>query len=102
MTNYSLDHTEIHNQKIWLLWVHQMPWQRELMTKYENFICLIDATYKTTRYELPLFFICVRNNAGYCVVADFIVKSECAVSIKEALLILRLWNPEWNPPFFYV
>lgn len=83
-----------------LLWVHQMPWQQELMTKYGNFISLIDATYKTTRYELPLFFICVRTNVGYCVVADFIVQSECAVSIKEALLILRSWNPEWNPPFF--
>ncbi|XP_065894780.1 uncharacterized protein [Dysidea avara] len=52
------------------------------------------------RYELPLFFVCVRTNVGYCVVADFIVQSECAVSIKEALLVLRSWNLEWNPPFF--
>ena len=83
-----------------LLWIHQMPWQQELMTKYGNHISLIDATYKTTRYELPLFFVCVRTNVGYCVVADFIVQSECISSIKEALEILRMWNPEWNPPFF--
>ena len=52
------------------------------------------------RYELPLFFVCVRTNVGYCVVADFIVQSECAVSIKEALLVLRSWNPECNLQLF--
>ena len=83
-----------------LLWVHQVAWQQELLIRYGNYISLIDATYKTMRYELPLFFVCVRTNVGYCVVADFIVQSECAVSIKEALLVLRSWNPEWNPPFF--
>ena len=30
-----------------LLWVHQEPWQQELLIKY-------DATYKTTKYDLPL------------------------------------------------
>ena len=83
-----------------LLWVHQTSWQQDLMAKYGNHISLIDATYKTTRYELPLFFVCVRTNVGYCVVADFIVQTESAVSIKEALSILRSWNPDWNPPFF--
>ena len=83
-----------------LLWVHQMAWQQELLIKYGNYISLIDATYKTMRYELPLFFVCVRTNVGYCVVADFVVQSKCAVSIKEALMIFRSWNPEWNPPYF--
>ena len=40
-----------------LLWVHQTEWQKELLKRYGNTISLIDATYKTTRYELPLFFI---------------------------------------------
>ena len=48
-----------------LLWVHQEAWQQELMLKYGNTVCLMDATYKTTRYDLPLFFICVRTNSGY-------------------------------------
>ena len=46
---------------------------------------LMDATYKTTRYDLPLFFICVRTNTGYCVVAEFIVQSESVTDIEEAL-----------------
>lgn len=51
-----------------LMYVHQEKWQRELLKKYGNEICLIDATYKTTKYALPLFFVCVKTNCGYAVV----------------------------------
>ena len=44
------------------LWVHQTDWQKNLLVRYGNAISLIDAIYKTTRYELALFFICVRTN----------------------------------------
>ena len=71
-----------------LLWVHQTEWQRELLKRYGNTISLIDATYKTTRYELALFFICVRTNVGYSVVAEFVVQSENSENIQEALTIL--------------
>ena len=43
-----------------LLWVYQTDWQKELLACCGNSISLIDATYKT-RYELALFFICVRT-----------------------------------------
>ena len=59
-----------------LIWVYQQKWQKEAMTRYGNHISLIDATYRTMKYELPLFFICVRTNVGYSVVAQFIVQSE--------------------------
>ena len=49
-----------------LLWVHQEPWQQQLMLKYGNIISLMDATYKTTRYDLPLFFISVHTNTVLC------------------------------------
>ena len=39
-----------------LLWVHQTQWQQQLLNRYGNEICLLDATYKTTCYELPLLF----------------------------------------------
>ena len=83
-----------------LLWVHQEAWQQQLMVKYGNTMSLMDATYKTTRYDLPLFFISVRTNSGYCVVAEFIVQSESATCIEEALSILMSWNPGWKPQFF--
>ena len=59
-----------------LLWVHQNEWQKELLVKYGNVITLIDATYKTTKYDLALFFLCVKTNVNYTVVAEFIVQSE--------------------------
>ena len=83
-----------------LLWVHQQQWQRELLTRYGNHISLIDATYRTMKYKLPLFFVCVRTNVGYSVVAQFIVQSESVECISEALNILKEWNSNWNPPFF--
>ena len=61
---------------------------------------LVDATYKTTKYDLPLFFVTVRTNVGYKVAAYFIVQSESTEQILEALNILKQWNPDWKPAFF--
>jgi len=83
-----------------LLWVHQEPWQQDLLIKYDNTVSMIDATYKSTKYDLPLFFITVRTNTGYCVVAEFIVQGEAKGSIESALSIIKSWNPQWAPKFF--
>ena len=48
-------------------------------------MCLLDATYKTTRYALPLFFLFVRTNVHYIVVATFLTQNEDSASIAEAL-----------------
>ena len=37
---------------------------------------------------------------GYSVVAEFVVQSETADSISEALAKLKLWNPNWCPAYF--
>ena len=85
-----------------LLLVHQTKWQRELLFKYGGEICLLDATYKTSRYALPTFFLCVKTNVDYCVVASFVVLLENADAINEALQLIKDWNPTWNPDFFMV
>ena len=82
-----------------LLYVHQTSWQKRLLSQYGNDICLLDATYKTTRYSLPLFFLAVKTNVDYQVVGSFIVQDESKDSIKEPLQILKSWNPSWNQPF---
>ena len=61
---------------------------------------MIDATYKTTKYDLPLLYVCVKTNHGYCVVAEFISQNECVTTIQEALEVLKTWNPQWQPEFF--
>ena len=85
-----------------LLWVHQdqLLWQQDLLIKYGNTVTMIDATYKTTKYDLPLFFITVHTNTGYCVVAEFIVQSETKEHIQNALSIIKSWNPQWAPKYF--
>ncbi|XP_028414338.1 uncharacterized protein LOC114537497 [Dendronephthya gigantea] len=67
------------------LFVHQEEWQRKLLLKYGSDLALLDATYKTTKYAMPLFFLCVHTNVGYKVVAEFMCQHEDEVSISEAL-----------------
>ena len=55
------------------------------------------SAYKTTKYSLPLFFIAVKTNVDYIIVASFIVQDETTASITEALSILCQWNPQWKP-----
>ena len=92
--------TDTNNYEQTLLWIHQSKWQQELLARYGNTISLIDATYKTTKYDLALFFICVKTNVGYSVVAEFVIQSETAESISEALAKLKVWNPNWCPLYF--
>lgn len=83
-----------------LLFVHQSAWQRRLLERYGNDICLLDATYKTTRYALPLFFLVVQTNVDYQVVGSFVVQNETSQAIKEALILLKQAAPNWQPKYF--
>lgn len=84
-----------------LLLVYQSAWQRRLLARY-GCLCLLDATYKTTRYAVPLFFLCVRTNVDYIVVATFVTQFEDRVSIAEAINIIRDWSTDWQPKSFMV
>ena len=85
-----------------LLFCHQTKEQRQLLHKYGNQMCLLDATYRTTKYALPLFFLCVRTNVCYQVVGSFVVQYENMASIQRALMVFKEWNPAWHPSFFMV
>lgn len=88
-----LDDTQSNN----LLLVHQTADQKRLMARYGNDTCLLDATYKTSKYALPLFFVVVLTNSGYQAVASFILSAETTDLIAEALQRLLFWNPGWKP-----
>lgn len=90
----------LHAQFLSLLQVHQEDWQRDLLAKYGSSICMLDATYKTTKYDLALYFVAVRTNVGYSIVAEFVVQSERACYLAEALDMLRKWNPSWCPQYW--
>eukprot|EP00794_Sanderia_malayensis_P019328 gene19328-21252_t len=82
-----------------LLFVYQSEQHRHLLARYGT-ICLLDATYKTTKYALPLFFLSVKTNVDYQVVGAFVCEDETTDAIKEGIQILAGWNPGWNPLYF--
>ena len=67
-----------------LLFVHQSKEQKRLMRKYGNHIGLLDATYKTTRYAIPLFFVVGKTNVDYQIAGSFSVHKETTEAIAEA------------------
>ncbi|XP_052098734.1 uncharacterized protein LOC127733410 [Mytilus californianus] len=85
-----------------LLFIYQSRQQRRLLQRYGNEICFLDATYRTTKYSVPLFFLCVKTNMDYAVVAVFASQFEDTKTIAAALGKIKEWNSEWNPQFFMV
>ncbi|KAL3067745.1 hypothetical protein OYC64_022046 [Pagothenia borchgrevinki] len=85
-----------------LLFCYQTAWQRRLLHLYGQQMCLLDATYRTCRYSVPLFFLCVRTNVCYAVVGLFVTQSETTADVKEALQVFKEWNPDWSPSHFMV
>ena len=85
-----------------LLFVHQSAYQKSLMKKYRNRIVLLDATYKTTKYSIPLFFVAVKTNVKYMVVGSCAIQEETKEAITEAMDILKLCNESWSPVCFMV
>ena len=71
------------------MFVHQTENQQKLIKLYGNNICLLVATYKTTKYATPLFFVVLKTNVDYQVVTSFALQDETTSATKEALLILR-------------
>ena len=84
------------------IFVHQTSFQRHLLKRYGNHVCFLDPVYRTIKYPLPLFFLMVKTNVDYQIVATFVVQDENMESIKEALEFIKSWNPEWKPKVFMV
>ena len=95
--NSETDDQELDSNKP--LMCHQSEWQQYILRRYGNDTCLLDATYNTTVYEMPLYtyMLCCLTNAGYVVVASFLVNDETSGSIEAGLRIIAEWNPDWPP-----
>ena len=93
---------ELTLSKQTLLFVHQSANQQRLMKRYGNTIGLLDATYKTTKYSIPLFFVATKTNVDYQVIGSFAIQDENTASILEGLKKLSEWNPHWNPKVMMV
>ena len=65
-------------------------------------MCPLDATYKTTRYALPLLFLVVKTNVDYQVVAAFLIEGETREHITAVLTKTKEWNPDFYPLYAMV
>ena len=83
-----------------VVFAHQTVWQQHIMDIFAREICLVDATYKTTCYDLPLFFLCAPTNIGYVNVATILLANERQETIEQGLEVVKEWNPTWKPTFF--
>ena len=72
-----------------LLFVVQTKEQQRLLNRYGNDLCLLGTTYKTTKYNIPLVFLCVKTNVKYEVVAAFVIQYETTNGIAEALSVIK-------------
>ena len=84
------------------MFLFQSEWQRRLLAKYSNKMVFLDATYRTTKYALPLFFLCVHTNCGYFVVASIIIENEESASLAEAFEKLKEVNASFQPQAFII
>ena len=73
---------------------------QSLLQRHGSELVFMDVTYKTKKYALPLFFVCVRTNFDHKVVAEFMTQHEDQQSISEALSILKSCKLLWQPKYF--
>ena len=69
---------------------------QRLLLRYGSDLVLMDTTYKTTKYRIPLFLMCVHTNVGYKVVAKFLCRTKTK-NVSQKLI--KIWNPMWKPIF---
>ena len=79
MENYILG-----NSSDSLLFVYQSKWQTDLIKRYGNEMIVLDATCKITRYALSLFFMVVKTNVDYQIVASFVIENETDEAISDS------------------
>ena len=56
----------------------------------------LNATYKTARYALPLFFMAVKTNVNYQIVASFVIESKTYEAISETVAVIKSLNPKYG------
>ena len=63
---------EVDKEENKLLFVYQDCKMRRLYRRYGRNLILLDATYKATKYALPLYFMVVQRNVNYQLIVHFI------------------------------
>ena len=68
-----------------MMFVYQSNETQRLQRRYPSTLLLLDATYRTTKYSLPLYFLVVQTNVNYQVAAVIVCQEETTEMITKAL-----------------
>lgn len=71
-----------------------------MLNTFGSYMCLIDSTYNTSVYDLPLFALAVKTNVGFTYVVTSLIVNETTASFVDILTRVRQSNPSWNPAAF--
>ena len=72
-----------------MMFVYQSKEMKNMYQRYGNHMILLDATYKTTKYALPLFFVVVQTNVNFQVCFVIILPEESTEMIANAIKHLK-------------
>ena len=85
-----------------MLFVYQSSEMKHIFNTYGNQLVLLDATYKTTKYALPLFFLVVKTNVNFQVCPVFVIQEESTDMMLKTLNTVKKWNPKVTPKYAFV
>ena len=82
-----------------MMFVYQSKKMKNMYERYGNHMILLDATYETTNYALPLFFVVVQTNVNFQVCCVIVLQEESTEMITKALKIFKEWNLMVSPKY---
>ena len=68
-----------------MMFAYQSDEMQRLYRRYAPTMVLLDATYRTAKYSLPLYFLVVQTNVNYQAAAVIVCQEETTEMITEAL-----------------
>ena len=75
-----------------IMFLYQSKEMKNIYERCGNHMILLDATYRTTRYALPLFFVVVQTNVNFQVCRVIVLQEESTEMITKTLKIFKEWN----------
>ena len=87
-----------------MTFIYNSTEMQQMFHRYGNQLILLDATYKTTKYALPLFFLVVKTNVSFQVCRAIVVQDKSVEMITRALkkCVVKMWKPEIAPKYAFV
>ena len=85
-----------------MIFIYQSTEMQQMFHRYGNQLILLDATYKTAKYALPLFFLVVKTKVHFQVCRVIVLQEESVDMITRALSVVKMWNPEVIPKYAFV